>query len=75
MVITAKMFGYIIFNFPITNKDISKEISQNKELIMKINNSFHVLLYILLIGIHSIKILCIYKIDNNKTNRKGISNI
>ena len=75
MVITAEMFGYISFNFHITNKDISKEISQNKELIMKINNSFHVLLYILLIGIHSIKILYVYKIDNNKTNRKGISNI
>ena len=74
MVITAEMFGYISFNFPITNKDISKEISQNKELIMKINNSFHVLPYILLIRIHSIKILCINITDNEKTIREGISN-
>ena len=76
------MYGYhcrdvwiVSFNFPITNKDISKEISQNKELIMKINNnSFSVLLYILLIRIHSIKILCVNRTDNEKTNREGISN-
>jgi membrane protein CcdC involved in cytochrome C biogenesis len=74
MVITAEMFGYISFNLPKTNKDISKEISQNKELIMKINNSFHVLLYILLIGNYSIKILCVNRTDNEKMNREGISN-
>ena len=42
---------------------------------MKINNnSFHVLLYILLIRIHSIKILYVNRTDNEKTNREGISN-
>lgn len=41
---------------------------------MKINNSFHVLLYILLIRIYSIKILCINRTDNEKMNREGISN-
>ena len=77
---TSRVYGYhcrdvwiVSFNFPITNKDISKEISQNKELIMKINNRFHVLLYILLIRIHSIKILWVNRTDNEKTNREGIS--